>query len=124
MTEAAVQTQALRRRSTTRESPRANPHAPVDSFAGSGGRRAGRDRAENCGTPAANCAEPAPAPESAGLTFQAEVEFGPNARRICVALQALQIAAKFGGGLIAEVWIFFERLSNDFFELRRKIGIQ
>ncbi len=43
---------------------------------------------------------------------------------IDVALQALQVRAKFGGGLVAQIAILLERLADNFFELRRNVGIQ
>ena len=40
-----------------------------------------------------------------------------------VALQALQVRAKFGGALVADVAIFFQSRVDDPFEIRGKIGI-
>ena len=40
--------------------------------------------------------------------------------RVGVAFQALQIAAQLGGGLVAQVAIFFEGFSDDFFQLGGK----
>src|SRR5271163_977521 len=40
-----------------------------------------------------------------------------RARRVRVALQALQVAAEFCRGLVAQVAIFFERFSDDLFQL-------
>ena len=40
------------------------------------------------------------------------------------ALEAFQIAAQIGGGLVAHFAIFFESFADDAFEFRRKIGIE
>ena len=55
------------------------------------------------------------------LTF----EFGDDgACGFEISFQALQIGAKFGGALIAQVPVFFESVADDLFELRRNIGIE
>jgi hypothetical protein len=51
--------------------------------------------------------------------------FGRGAAvRIHVSLDALQIRAKFRGGLITQIGIFFQRLGENIFQGRGKSGIQ
>src|ERR1700722_1177213 len=47
-----------------------------------------------------------------------------SAGRIRIALEAFQIATQFGGGLVAQIAVFFEGLPDNLFQFRRKIGIQ
>ena len=49
---------------------------------------------------------------------------GQNRARFGVALEALQVGAHVGGALVAQVAVFFEQLVQDFFKLRRQVGIQ
>ena len=41
-----------------------------------------------------------------------------------IAAQALQIAAKIGGTLVAEFAVFFQGFVDDFFEARGYLGIE
>ena len=49
---------------------------------------------------------------------------GDGASAVGVALQALQVGANVGGVLVAQVAIFLQRLVDDVFQLRWKVGIQ
>src|SRR5215471_10187161 len=46
------------------------------------------------------------------------------ARRVELALQTFQIAAKIGGRLVAQFAILFERFADDVLEFGREIGIE
>ena len=49
---------------------------------------------------------------------------GGYAAGVSVAAEALEIGTEFGGGLAAEVAIFFERLVDDVFEFGREFGME
>ena len=62
--------------------------------------------------------------DGAVATTAAGPRMGRATPGVQVALQTLEVGAKLGGSLAADVPIFLESLVDDFFQLGRKIGIQ